>query len=80
MTKWEYQSLIVQVTKTGPNIDLAKLGAEGWELVSVVPKIATLNIPELKIKVQFRDQSVTAQENAWHQTTELIYTLKRPII
>jgi hypothetical protein len=80
MTKWEYKSLLVQITNTGPNIDLPKFGADGWELVSVAPKIVALNLPELKIKPGMGSQTVTAQQNAWQQTTELIYIFKRPSI
>ena len=78
MAKWEYQSILVQVTKSGPNIDLAKLGMDGWELVSAVPKVVALNLPEIRIKPAFGSQVVEAQGSAWEQTTELIYILKRP--
>jgi len=80
MTKWEYKSLLVRVTNTGPDIDLAKLGIDGWELVSVVPKIIALNLPELKIKAGMGSQTVTAQQNAMMATSEFVYILKRPTI
>lgn len=78
MTKWEYKSLIARVSASGPEIDLAKLGTEGWELVSVVAKTVTLTLPELTIKPGLGSQKVTAQQGAPMADVELIYVFKRP--
>ena len=79
MTKWEYKSFVVGYNNTGPNIDLAKLGADGWELVSMAPKTFVMNIPEMTMKPALARQVLSAQENAVMANVELIYIFKRPI-
>ncbi len=78
MTNWEYETYIVAVTQSGPGIDLAKMGTDGWELVSVVPKKYTLFIPEMEIKPAFARQDVTARQAATGQVSEMLYYFKRP--
>ena len=80
MTKWEYKTILVRITQTGLDIDLAKLGTEGWELVSVVPKTVAFTLPELKIKPGMGSSTVVAQQNVTMTTYEYAYILKRPAI
>jgi len=80
MTKWEYKTVIVQVTKKNLDIDLSNLGRDGWELVSAAPKTFGMNFPEMTIKPAIGSQKISAQQNAIMGIVEIIYFFKREVV
>lgn len=79
MAKWEYKVLFVHSTNQGLDINLVELGADGWELVSAVPKTTSLSLPELAMKPAFGSTKFVAEKSSILSSTELICVFKRPL-